>query len=161
MVTKLSLSCLLVNEMFVVRRQSQSRPSQWMVVVQVGVKMDIWARRRCQNHQDNCPLSSGCAIYAKRLLDMVQGSESDESEPLAKLSVFWAYSTLGEVSPRHKKRNTLLVDRWSTWSSAWVGWERPWTSHLLICSWHHETDSFWRETRTTVTLCDTSVCTTF
>lgn len=167
--------------MFVVRRQSQSRPSQWRNGrctsrsqdghLSKTVMSEAWRQLSSRPRNSHRYLSSSCTIYPKRLLDMVQGFIADLQNPTnqshSRNSVFWAYSTLGEVSPRHTKRKEHCWLTARALDQKCVGglrdqrWERPWNSHLLICLWHHETDSFWRETRATVTFCDTSVCTTF
>lgn len=178
MVTKLSLSCLLVNKMIVVRRQSQSRPSQWRNGrctsrsqdghLSKTVMSEAWRQLSFRPRNGHRYLYSGCTIYPIRLLDMVQGfiaalqnpanqSHSRNSQ-FSKRTRPWVKSLQGIQRGRNivgwplehliKCMGGLRDQRW----------ERPWTSHLLICLWHHETGSFWRETRATVTFC---VCTTF
>lgn len=151
MATKLSLSCLLVNERFVVRRQSQSRPSRLRNGRCTSRSQDGHLSKTLMSEarRQHCPLarylSSGCTIYPKRLVDIRATRETLSF--LSVLDLGWS------LSKAYKEEGPLE----HLFKCAWVGWERPWTSHLLICLWHHETDSFWRETRATATFCDTSV----
>lgn len=94
-------------------RVSHDRASGGMIVVQVGVKMDIWARRWCQKHEDNTVLSpsSGCTIYPKRLVDIRATRETLSF--LSVLDLGWS------LSKAYKEEGPLehLI------KCAWVGWE--------------------------------------
>lgn len=157
----------LVNTIFVVRRQSQSRPSHGRCTsrsqdghLSKTVMSEAWRQLFSRPRNGHRYLSSGCTIYPTRLLDMVQGFIADLQNPTNQ-----SHSRNSQFSERTRPWMKSLqgIQRGRTAGALDQvrGSERPWTSHLLICLWHHETDSFWRETHTTVTFCDTSVCTTF
>lgn len=119
MVTKLSLSCLLVNKMFVCRRQSQSRPSQWRNGRSTSRSQDghlsktvmSEARRQLSSRPRNGHryLSSGCTIYPKRLLDMVQGFIADLQNP---------------TNQSHSRNSQFFSERTRPWVKSLQGIQR-------------------------------------
>lgn len=133
----------LLNKMFVVRRQSQSRPSRRRNGrsqdghLSKTVMSEAWIQLSSRPRNGHRYLSSGCTIYPKRLLDMVQGFLADLQNPTNQ-----SHSRNSQFSERTRPWVKSLQgiqrgrNRWSTWSSAWEWAALDQSStHLLVTWW--------------------------